>query len=520
MPRVRLMMIFLLVGTCAFAADPDSLVLWNELEFATTFEKESFDTFLKKKDNDFLRVFLANDPDGADDLPKFQHKTQQTLDEIRASGNLAKKNAKKIKYIYDLVHKKFFTQYETENRFYEIIQTGKYNCVTATALYAWFFEQLGIPYTIKEEPTHVYLVAYPNTDNIMVESTTPMVGFYAFNPEFKATYVSRLKEQKIIGPEESASTTDALFNKYYFGTENISLTQLVGIHYMNDGLYRRETKDYSGAYEQFKKAHFYYPGTRCEFLLMSMLSARIDDDKLDPVKRSMLIGAASRMGKSGITPAMIEGEFQKLTQEVLIRNNDRATYRKCYDEIIRSVRDKELLNDIAYTYYYENGRILYNTGNQVKARPYLVAALRQQPNNADLGAIVVASLAQSFRNTPNTRTIIDSLEYYRATFPILNENNNFNSILAMSYAVAFGDAYDTGNATEGDKYQKLFEDLYRSDKNISIMSPDAIGRAYSNACTHYFRKGQKSKAKQYLEWGLAIVPNDYQLKVRRQMISQ
>ncbi len=520
MARAVLIGLLLLIECSVFAAEPDSLVYWNELEFTSPFEKEAFDLFLKKKDEDFLRVFLANDPTGTDDLPKFQRKTQLLLDEIRSSGNLEKKNSKKIKYIYDLVHKKFFTQYEANNTFYEIIQTGKYNCVTATALYAWFFEKLGIPYIIKEEPTHVYLVAYPDTDNIMVESTTPLMGFYVFNTDFKANYVTNLKQQKIIGPDEITSTTDVLFNKYYFGSGSISLTQLVGIHYMNDGLYRREREDHAGAYEQFKKAYFYYPGTRCEFLLLNLVSMRIEDNSVDPLKRATLIGIASRMKKAGVTPDMIEGEFQKLTQEVLIKRNDKVLYKKCYDEIVSNVKDESILREVVYQYNYENGRILYNMGNHAKARPYLVAALKQQPNNADLGSIVVASLTQSFRNATNTKSVLDSLELYRQMFPILNENNNFNSILGMAYVIAFGDAYDAGKVAEGDKYQKLFEDLYRSDKNIQILSPDAIGRAYSNACTYYFKKGQKTKAKQYIEQGLAIVPNDFQLKARRQMINQ
>lgn len=520
MPRLLVVGLLMLISAGVFATPADSLVMWRELQFHTPFEQESFSLFLKKKDDDFLRIFLANDPNGIEDLPKFRQKANIVLNEIKASSNLTKKNAKKIKYIYDLVHEKFFTQYEIENRFFEIIQTGKYNCVTATALFAWYFEQLDIPYTINEEPTHVYLVAYPGSDNIMVETTTPMKGFYAFNPEFKATYVSTLKQQKLIGPEEAALTVDALFNKYYFGTENITLTQLVGIHYMNDGLFRRDHDDMSGAYEQFKKAYFYYPGIRCEYLLTNFISDRIDDTKLDPVKRASLLGIASRFKKTGVTSQMILGEFHKITEEVLTRKNDRVLYKQCYEEVIRNITDEDLRRELTYTYNYENGRIYYNSGNQPKARPYLVEALKAQPNNADLAAIVVASIAQSFRNVNDTKVILDTLENYQKTFPVLTENGNFNSLLAITYVAAFGDAYGNNKPAEGDKYQKLFEDLYRANKNITIYSPEAVGAAYSNACAYYFKKGQKAKAKQYIDWGLAIVPNDHQLKLRRQMLNQ
>jgi tetratricopeptide (TPR) repeat protein len=222
----------------------------------------------------------------------------------------------------------------------------------------------------------------------------------------------------------------------------------------------------------------------------------------------------------GISSDVIVGEFQNMTNEILVRKNDRVLYKKCYDEMVRNITDQDLIGELNYLYNYENGRIYYNTGNYAKARPFLVEAFKRQPNNADLGSVVVACLTQSFRNINDTKVILDSLTQYQKTFPLLNDNNNFNSALGMAYVLSFGEAYAAGKVAEGDRFQKLFEELYRSDKNIEIISPDAVGRAYSNACSYYFKKGQKAKAKQYLQWGLAIVPNDYQLKVRQQMISQ
>jgi len=83
--------------------------------------------------------------------------------------------------------------------------------------------------------------------------------------------------------------------------------------------------------------------------------------------------------------------------------------------------------------------------------------------------------------------------------------------------VEFGDSFEKGNVTRGEKYQLLFENLYASDK--TLLNPDAVGNAYSEASIYYFKKGQKAKAKQILEKGLEIVPDNYQLKARKQMIN-
>lgn len=512
--------LFLLFALCHFksGAFVDSLVRWSEINFSSAFEQMSFRTFLKENNKDYLRLFLANSATSAEDFTLFEDKINQTLREINASDALKKRNDKKIKYIYQLIHNKFLLKYEAENRFYEIIKTGKYNCVTATALYALFFEKLNIPYAIKEEPTHVYLVAYPNAENILIETTTPVSGFLSFDGAFKSNYINTLKNQKVIGGAEVASSNvDELFNKYYFGDENITLTELIGIHFLNDGLFKRDHDDLEEAYEQIKKGYFYYPSTRSEFLLMSFTAARLEEANLEPVKRATLIGRISRFKKTGVTSEMVQGEFYNLTQTVLLKNNDKVLYKTCFDEVIRNITIPELAKEINYIFYYENGRVFYNQGNYIRAKPFFAQALQIQPNNVDLGGIFISCLAQSFRNERNNLVILDTLELYKTKFESLAQNNNFNSMIGMAYALEFGNSFEKGNLSRGEKYQQLFEALYESDKNI--FSPEAVGRAYSEASVYYFKKGQKAKAKQLLEKGLQIVPDNYQLKMRKQMIN-
>ena len=498
----------------------DSLVRWNELSFSSPFEKSSFQGFLKENNKDFARLFLANSGTADQDLKFFEDKFNHTLNEINSSDALKKKNDKKIKYIYQLIHDRFLVKYEAENRFYEIVKTGNYNCVTATALYALFFEKLNIPYTIKEEPTHVYLVAYPNAENILIETTTPMSGFLSFDTEYKSKFISTLKDQKIIGGSEATSSNlDALFNKYYFGNENINLTQLIGIHYLNDGLFKRDHEDIAGAYEQIKKGYLYYPNTRSEYLLASFTALSLEQNNLDPLKKSILIGRVSRFKNAGITTDMIKGEFYNVTQTVLAKNNNKELYKKCYEEVLGNISDPELEKEISYIYHYENGRVFYNQGNYIRAKSFFASALEIQPNNVDLGGIFVSCLGQSLRNERNNRVILDSLESYKTRFISLEQNNNFNSMMALVYVVEFGDNFEKPNIARAEKYQRIFETLYETNKNITLLSPDAVGMAYSEACVYYFKKGQKVKAKQLLEKGLQIVPNDFQLKMRKQMIN-
>src|SRR5688572_537041 len=486
--KITLAVLFALFPIIIYAESEDSLVRWSEIKFSNSFEQTSFENFLKRNQKEYLQLFLTNSPTSETDLTSFEQKIDKTLQEINASGALKKKNDKKVKFIYQTVHDRFFSKYEYENRFHEIIKTGSYNCVTATALYALFFEKLGIPYAIKEEPTHVYLVAYPNAENVLIETTTPLSGFLSFNSDFKSNYINTLKKQKVIGSAEvSGSNVDELFNKYYFGNENISLTQLAGIHFQNDALFKRDHDDLSGAYEQIQKGYLYYPSTRSEYLLMSFTAENLQVVS-EPVKKASFIGKIARFKDTGITPDMIKGEFSNLTGIVLSKNNDKDLYRKCYEETVRNMNDPELKQEINYIFNYENGRVFYNQGNYVRAKPYFAKAMALQPNNVDLGGVFVSCLGQSLRNERHNLTVLDSLESYKKRFPSLNENNNFNAMMSLAYVIESGDSFAKGDVKRGEKYQQLFEKQYESDK--TLLSPEAVGRAYSEASVYYFKKGQ------------------------------
>src|SRR5690606_32752962 len=91
-------------------------------------------------------------------------------------------------------------------------------CVSATALYALAFEELKIPYTVKEQPSHVYLVAHPREEQIVLQTTTPVGGYTAISNEFKMSFVRNLKDNKVISSQEFASRDNStLFDEYYFG---------------------------------------------------------------------------------------------------------------------------------------------------------------------------------------------------------------------------------------------------------------------------------------------------------------
>ena len=272
MKRINfLILIFIAPLSCFGYTSPpqDSLVSLSEITFHSEFEEQIFRDFFTHGKKDYLALFSMIDPTfDAGALSKSQNQYRAFINRIKDSNYIKKKPEKRIKFLYQAVHDRFFTKYELKNSFRDIFTGGRYNCVSATALYGILFNQLEIPYQIKELPTHVYLMAYPHTARVLVESTDPSGGFYAFNEPFKRSFVDQLAKNKLISQAEHRNNSiNTLFDKYYFKDETINLDQLVGIQYTNQALYALEEENLREAYHQLEKAFLFRPSEKTAFLL-------------------------------------------------------------------------------------------------------------------------------------------------------------------------------------------------------------------------------------------------------------
>lgn len=113
--------------------------------------------------------------------------------------------------------------------FSKIFKNGNYNCVTATALYCYVFEKLDIPYKVKDLPTHVYLVAYPDLYNIKLEITVPReYGYYAPNEENIKRAVDELISMRLITPDElNKKGYKNMYESYFYGNSALKKESLM-----------------------------------------------------------------------------------------------------------------------------------------------------------------------------------------------------------------------------------------------------------------------------------------------------
>jgi tetratricopeptide (TPR) repeat protein len=515
--------LFSILLSIVSAQAQDSLVRYSEIHFTSDFERKAFHKFFKKGDQSgVVELLLSPSPVGPAQILITNARLDETVKKLEAQGLDGKKPEKRLKTITDQVKSSFLTYYNPIIGFSEIFSSGAYNSISATALYALIFDRLKIPYAIQEKPTHVFPVIYPDQQKIVGETTPLDFSYRMFDAKYQESFVGGLKNSHRIGDAEvQAFTTEGLFIRHFYANRNISLPELIGLHYLNDSYQKSDKNDYAAAFRQCEKSYLFFPSTRCTFTLMNLGALVLQHTKLSPKERALFIAKVSRYNDWGITAEMIQGEFSKLNDEVLVRNNDRQLYRECADIVVnQGLQEDEIRNGVRYFQYYELGRADYNQGRYGMAKYNFAKALDIQPKNAELSATFLGTLAFSLRNT-NDPSVLDTVLVYKKRFPLLDENNNFKSLLANAYLVASADGMNANNLKLAEQYMSDFEKIYEegnADKSL-IVNPNLVGEAYSKLCTYYFKKNQKEKARALVKKGLEIAPDSYELRIRQQMLN-
>jgi len=510
--KQRLLLVGLFFIVTPAAAFQDSLFFENDLFFSSNLEENAFHELIVGGDHYF--AYLSCLHDGIDSATINKNKTyvDKIVGELKQSGMLNKKHVKQIKIVYNKIHESFFDKYELKNSFTNIFEKGEYNCVSASGLYAIVFDELGIPYNLKETPTHVYLVAYPSEEKIIVESTDPAVGYYSFSDAFKRAYVEKMKSLKLISVADGARLTyDELFSKYFYSDESIDLKSLVGIQYYNDGLYKLESENYLDGFRQLQKSYYLYPQERTKYSMFVAASSYLSHLSNDSKDYAEFTVSMAHFRDYGINKNDILGEFGSLTNVWLFQKGDTAYYSHIHDIFKQIEVDSTYQNDLDYNYYYEKSRYLISLGRKKEALQLIEKSYMINPGNVQGQAFFIALIAQNIGNLSQGKRRINLLENYASKYKSLLKNRNFSNMIMDAYLQNATDSYYDGQASEGQVYLSKYEDLIKQLPD-SEFSELAIGNAYSAAAMYYYRLGSKFKARKQIERGLGINPGNSILK--------
>jgi hypothetical protein len=480
----------------------DSLIRFTDLKYHSDFEKEAVLSFVKNK-SDTFNLFLAIDETMSEDEAKWRKKIYLSIfDDLNQKNIDSKKINKKIKLSYSNVHSRFLKKYNDNDYFPVIFQTGTYNCVSASMLYAMVFDELEIPYKVKASSNHVYLVANPGSNSIVIETTNPGFEKAIFTGEFKQQYVNYLRTSKLISEEDYKNkSVEEIFEEKFKEVRDAEFINLPGFQYYNKALTKLQNNDVEEALILSQKAYFFYPDNQVKTLLYTALLFQIEKCNFDRVSDIDYLAQLSRFENTDLDAAI--GIFNNIIYHQLQYTDKEAFCDSLYQRLISQITDKKLIEEVSFTY---NMQMSYRYQNSDNVEKYVAKALEIKGNHHDANVIMENHLRRKLFSISNSYALLDTINQleikynYEMITPLLKEYK------LMAYLRIASDQFEQRKIIAGDKYLQEFENNCTPPIKNQWLST-MIENTYRSAAVYYFYKGNKSKAKSYVNRGLKYVPN-------------
>lgn len=490
----------------------DSLVKFSDLKFANINEEKSFKALVDTKDlNTGLSLLFYAENNSANFDSILNELNNHVIVLKSKTTNLSEK--KKIRTIYDYVHNLFFDKYTYYAMFPDIFKDRTYNCLTASILYAFFLEKLGIPYEARLSNEHVYLLAYPSSFNIVMETTNPLSEISQISEKYKKDYINQLRELKLISQDEFSSiSTNDLFSKYYFQEDNVKFYDLIGSHYLNLSSKYLEKFNYSESFKSICKSHLINPYYKTIYSIIVIGAEIIQKNQYLKSEDAEILAILSRFTDYGISNEIVFSDFKTITQNQLIEKNDTLMYSNSYNSIINCITDTNLKSDISHLFYKSFSLHYLKISDYENALIAIENAFFIKPKNVEtlllLSEIFSAYFSKSSDDQENHDEMYNRIEKYYIANQEVNNAKTLGSYRLYYWIYKSNIQLNKGNVTEAEKNLLQFEKLLPS-KQISSLYYD-IQNIYIKFSMYYYKKYNNKKAKEFILRGLKIFPENYE----------
>ena len=495
----------------------DTLVNFKDLKFHSDFEREVFNNFQRDSVYNYFKLYLSIDKDVTTESYKnYLWIFNQKLKKLHSKNLNHAKPKKQIKTVYNTIHDQL-DKYDESALFSDIFETEIYQCVTSSMLYSFYLEQLEIPYSIEFIPSHVYLTAYPETEQIQLQTTNPNNGIIIYNQQFKANFINHLRDNKIISSDEyNNKSIDALFQEYYLQSKRITKKELAGALYYNLGLKYLEKTDFENAYYTFQKSQFLFPSEQAGFFMFISLAALMDKTSVAESIYANYLNTYIKLSKNLLNTDLITGLFTNMTYKQLHTNGNIRQYELSYEKVIEGISDTTLIQEIAFIYHSEMGNVMMQRQIFSMALDHYQESLKLKENNFSIqNSLIAAIISQmnSYRGKTNELVEFQTrLNQSVDSFPSLLNNSQIVDLkfeIALDLMKYYFQEKDIKQAIE---QQNSFELLAENhERQFSSHIEENIESAYSAAAVFYYKNNQYTNAKTVVKKGLQYCPGNYRL---------
>lgn len=189
------------------------------------------------------------------------HKLLQRLDR---DFEKHQKSEELLRLVFYRTQQQMLNKYVQYSNFNELIQDGKFDCVSGSTLYALILDRYNFDYQIIETSYHVFLIVKFDNREYVIESTEPVHGYItdeseidAYKLKYQPTQSERV-QHKIA--KKSGTGSSQLFTPVVYNA--ITLEELIGLQFFNKAVFYFNQEQFFEAYNNIIKAKEYYHSER------------------------------------------------------------------------------------------------------------------------------------------------------------------------------------------------------------------------------------------------------------------
>ena len=173
-----------------------------------------------------------------------------------------------LEYLFYKTHQKLLKDYNKGTTFTNMLETGSYDCVSASITFSVLLKYFDIEHSIIETDYHVFIIAKVNNQEFILETTDPSYGFVSNAEEvkeFKADFLPNVNSTQLNQNEAIGNLVYGQPNSKTIYKE-ISLRQLSALQFFNQGLIAIQNNDYRLASRRLQQALNLYDSERINML--------------------------------------------------------------------------------------------------------------------------------------------------------------------------------------------------------------------------------------------------------------
>ncbi len=203
------------------------------------------------------------------------HEFVSRLESRRAQ---AKDDKAFIHHVFVKAHQRFFREFEEYSSFADLVSTGKYNCLSGTALFALLLDHFVIDHRIIETNHHIFILAQTNEGSVLLETTDPEKGFIG-DP---GAIARKISEYQNVRQEKMENSKIYRFQYPRVHMDTVSLTGILGLFHYNHSIEALNEGDFKKAIAHLHHAFLLHRSEKLETYLDLVYSSVLFEASLPP----------------------------------------------------------------------------------------------------------------------------------------------------------------------------------------------------------------------------------------------